>query len=268
VQNHDFFVVIVHYSNESALAKSIANLRLFVDDQHICVVDNSKSLSSDDYSNYLSLDNPGFGAAMNVGVEVMRKKYPSIKYGLLMSHETLISETSIAELLEAAQVERNVAAVGPVLKINEDTYWSFGGDFNRFGLFPKNMKSPHSSNTVDWLDGACTLVDIDTYMEIGGYPEEYFIYVEDVAFGYKVKAVGKKITIASKASAFQTPGIGSRFYDIRNQIILSVNYRSRVHTFCLLFLYSLSIVKSFIKNDRAQLKETAAAIQSAFAKRK
>lgn len=257
------FVVIVHYNQEKSLISSLSNLFEFIPKELICVVDNSQTFEPVDSIEYISLNNPGFGAAMNIGVQQMKKKHPEIECALLLSHETILDENNLLNLINQLNSSNDLIAVGPVLYLKSGIPWSFGGTFNRGGLHPKNLKKRSIFRKVDWLDGSCVVVDVEGFLSLGGYPEKYFLYMEDVAFGYTARNAGRQLSVCLESVAEQQSSGTPRYLAIRNSLVLSRNFRSIFHTSLLLVESLLSIVKSFLSRDLLSAQERVRAIKDA-----
>lgn len=58
----------------------------------------------------------------------------------------------------------------------------------RVGLFAR--PEPNKAISVDWTAGACMATLRDTFADLGGFDESYFVYSEDVAFGRTVRERG------------------------------------------------------------------------------
>jgi GT2 family glycosyltransferase len=46
---------------------------------------------------------------------------------------------------------------------------------------------------MDWASGVCLAVTSDVFQHIPGFPEDYFMYAEDVALGRSIRGLGKII---------------------------------------------------------------------------
>ncbi|WP_432548507.1 glycosyltransferase family 2 protein [Kineococcus sp. SYSU DK004] len=58
----------------------------------------------------------------------------------------------------------------------------------RAGLYAKPR--PGEDLTVDWTTGACMAVRRSTFVELGGFDEEFYVYNEDMAFGRAARERG------------------------------------------------------------------------------
>lgn len=65
--------------------------------------------------------------------------------------------------------------------------------FPRAGLWARPV--PGEPIRLDWLSGACMAVRRRTFLELGGFDEDFFVYNEDVAFGRRVREAGMSLRI-------------------------------------------------------------------------
>ncbi len=56
------------------------------------------------------------------------------------------------------------------------------------GLYARPV--PGRPLQVDWLSGACLAVPRATFLALGGFDEDYFVYNEDMAYGRRVREAG------------------------------------------------------------------------------
>ncbi|GAB7192719.1 glycosyltransferase family 2 protein [Kineococcus sp. NUM-3379] len=60
--------------------------------------------------------------------------------------------------------------------------------FPRAGLFAR--PEPHEPIEVDWTTGACMAVRRSTFLDLGGFDEDFYVYNEDVAYGRQARTAG------------------------------------------------------------------------------
>jgi len=62
---------------------------------------------------------------------------------------------------------------------------------------------------VDWVSGACILIDRDVFEEIGQFSTDYFMYSEDVDLCYKVRKEGLRVYYVGNATVIHHGGKSS-----------------------------------------------------------
>ena len=165
----------------------------------ITVVDNSSTDGSKEVVSrfptvsFVSLpNNVGFGAANNVA---LRKS--QAPYVLLLNSDTLVPAGAIDGLLSRLQA-RQVAAAGPRLVDGSgQPEVSFGPMLTPWGEFLQRIRVRLANaggrigdaymrrllgreRFVDWVSGACLLLDRERASAVGFFDERYFLYEEDV----------------------------------------------------------------------------------------
>jgi GT2 family glycosyltransferase len=210
--------VIVHYHREREVAELVANL---VEVQglpitNIVLIDNGSSdglLQAEidrvgHHPGLVSLPNVGFAAAMNVGVQMLPE---SIQYLVLMSHEVVLEAGCVRELVAQLQ-ETPWALVGPILTLDGSTVWSAGGLLTRVRALPCHRLRGRTVDDVPdrlddciWLDGAVTATTRLLLEELGGFDEDYFLYMEDVDLGLRAHEASAHVLVVPRARAQQSP---------------------------------------------------------------
>jgi len=143
---------------------------------------------------FVSTVNDGYGAAINGAVKQSAGRV------ILAMNSDLVPETgflpavfSLAERMVASEsTSARVGIIGLRL-VNDDG--TFQGSVGRFptlarfltGLFRRRdvrkYVTPDRSkklSPVDWVTGACVLIDRTCLEELGGFDEQFFLYYEDV----------------------------------------------------------------------------------------
>lgn len=139
--------------------------------------------------------NLGFAAAMTGGLrDAVVAGYEHV---LVCNNDLRLPRGSVRPLLDVLRNDRAVAAVGPTILDADGAVWAEGGELGftsnalrlrRHGRAPTSTSS--GPEEVDFLTGACVLLRADAALACGGFPDDYFMYWEDVALSYALRRAG------------------------------------------------------------------------------
>lgn len=137
--------------------------------------------------------NVGFGAANNIGIRYLLKR--NSKYVLLLNPDTIVSPHLLKEFITAFTEDKKILSVSPIITYLKDPkkIWYAGGHLNNLFFYTKH---PHMNKNVDdikilsgitdFTTGACMMIKREAFEKIGFFPEDYFLYFEDMTFCRKI----------------------------------------------------------------------------------
>lgn len=153
----------------------------------------------------LDLDNVGFGRGANAGVALT-----STPYVIVANADTRFAE-DVPEVLAAAATDE-VGAVGPSVVFPDGRRQASARSFPTLaqaaghallGLWwPRNRWTrayrqtdvdPALPRDVDWLSGCALLLRREAFDDVGGFDPGYWMYVEDVDLGFRLRQAGWRI---------------------------------------------------------------------------
>lgn len=143
-------------------------------------------------------ENLGYCAAMNRGIDWAEERGAELV--LFLNNDMRLPSDCLGPLVETMAHDPSLACVGPTILDRNNKVWSQGG---RVG-FHSNLlwlcghgSVPGSRDrgpfAVDFMPGACALYRLADLKSVGGLDAEYFMYLEDVDLGLRLKGIGKKI---------------------------------------------------------------------------
>jgi GT2 family glycosyltransferase len=277
-------IVIVNWNSGSYLSeciRSMGNLdRRDCTISSVSVVDNA---STDGSANVNSPDLPlrvvrndtnvGFGAACNIG-----SRLGNADLILFLNPDTRLEERSIsacvahlrddvwvvgARLLDDnGRVQRTCcrAATGPRM-----TARALGIDrlLPSIGYVMSDW-AHDQTRIVDHVIGAFYLIRRDVFERLGGFDEQFFVYLEDLDLSMRVREAGGKCLFAADATARHTGGGTTRsirarrlFYSVRSRLQFAAKHLGRVSN-ATVWIVSLAIeplVRSAAALWRRSVKE-------------
>ncbi len=201
-------VIIVNYNGCKYLNDCITSLYKHLNNIsfEIIILDNNSKDGSCEYikTNYPEIkliesnENYGFGKGNNEAV-----KKADGEYLLLLNNDTIILD-DLGPVLLTLKSNLSIGAIGINMFDGNNNYLPVSGDFpNILNMFW--MKKIQYSNKeftkgnflkteyeVAWLSGSFLMTPKKVYNEVGGFDEDYFLYVEDVDFCRRIADKGYK----------------------------------------------------------------------------
>ncbi len=205
-------IVIVNYNSKEYLKRCLESIfRNCPQETQIILVDNASKDGSVEMVNRVfpmvevieNLDNAGFAKANNQGI--------SRSYGdkiLLLNPDTLYKKGVIEELGSYLDSNQSTAAVGCRIE-NPDVSLQYSfGKFptifrlildrlpiinKRWGHLVRDGSLYDKVREVDWVTGACVMIRKKAFEKVGGFDEDYFLYVEEVDLMYRLRKAGYKV---------------------------------------------------------------------------
>ncbi|MFP9097554.1 glycosyltransferase family 2 protein [Flavobacterium sp. RHBU_24] len=199
-------VIIVNYNGLPFLKDCFDSIAKQLDgiSHEIIVTDNNSADGSCDYIIQHfpdvilipSSENLGFGKGNNTAVQKA-----SGEYILLLNNDTIL-QSHLSPALHVLKANSNIGALGINMFNAKGEYLKAGGRFpsvlnlirlkNITWLGPEFSTGVFSKNLydIDWLTGSFLLMPKRVYEQVGGFDEDYFMYVEDVDLCKKTALAG------------------------------------------------------------------------------
>jgi GT2 family glycosyltransferase len=154
--------------------------------------------------------NLGFTGGNNVAIG--RALADGYEYVLLLNNDTTVDADCVTWLVQAAQSEPNVGAVGGKIMYHDepDRIWFAGGDLSRLrmsGLHRSQgaVDGPGTAETVEevsFLTGCCMLIPADVLRDVGRFREDLFAYLEDVDLSLRLSSAGYRLLYQPRARIY------------------------------------------------------------------
>jgi GT2 family glycosyltransferase len=135
-------------------------------------------------------DNEGFGRAVNRAAAT-----GTTDHLLLLNSDAIVAAGSVGALVEVLGAEPEVGIVAPSVRVP-------GGalQVDAFGAFPslrhallRTNRRHRPADEPDWVSGVAMLVRRLQFLGLGGFDEEFFMYLEDVDLCRRYRAAGAHI---------------------------------------------------------------------------
>lgn len=201
-------VIIINYNGLKYLENCLNSLYIHLEGLNFeiivvdnCSSDNSVNFIKENFTDVIVIQNPdnlGFGKANNIGVSFAKGETI-----LLLNNDTIILD-DIKHAVEVLYSQKNNGIVSINMLNKHREYITAVGRFpSPFKLLKisflndkrkefKNASFNLTENyTVDWVTGSFMLLRKNDYLELKGFDNDYFMYVEDVDFCKRMHDFGK-----------------------------------------------------------------------------
>jgi GT2 family glycosyltransferase len=193
--------VVLNWNGSADTLRCLASLRSTgLEALKIVVVDNASTDSSwEELQEAAIADqvmrsdiNGGYGAGNNIGIRWALEQ--GADYVWILNNDTVVPAGVGAQLLEAAESDATVGALGCTLVSidNEaDIQLIGGGRVNWVFGTVRPMKRP---GPVDYISGACMFLRGEALADVGLFDECFFMYFEDVDLSVRLVDKGYRLS--------------------------------------------------------------------------
>lgn len=221
-------IIILSYNTKDLLRSCLQSVFAYTRgvDFEVIVVDNashdeSVEMIKKEFKNVRVVENEknvGFSKGNNIGARRAKGKYL-----LFLNSDIFFSENDIKHIVSYIEKDKKNGVVGAYFRNPDGSHQKSYGSFytlprllldlflgERVG-FPRNVERPLET---DWVSGGCFLVRKELFDMLGGFDENFFMYVEDMEFCFRIKKKGYRILVVPASFIHAGQGSSDRTFAI------------------------------------------------------
>jgi len=146
--------------------------------------------------------NLGYAGGNNRGIEQALKSQTD--YILILNNDTVLDRRAVSQLVHAAEVGNGkIGGVCPKILYHDqpELIWYAGGEFSPIkglGLHWGDGKLDRPDEVervreITFMTGACCLLSAELLIELKGFDEDFFAYVEDADLSLRIRQAGYQL---------------------------------------------------------------------------
>lgn len=181
----------------------------------------------------LELANVGYGQGANAGMRATSAPFVAVA-----NADTRFRPGSLTVLADALAGAPDVAAAGPQVRYPDGRRQASARTFPTLGqaaahallglwwphnpwtrAYRQSDLDPDTARDVDWLSGCALLLRREAFDQVGGFDPGYWMYVEDVDLGYRLRQAGWRVRFEPKACVEHE--VGASAGQKRSQMVIA-----------------------------------------------
>jgi GT2 family glycosyltransferase len=207
-------VVIVHFGEVDPTLHCVASV--CGDPSHfgrrVIVVDNSGNFEAEAPAAGVEVihrpDNPGFGAAINVGVAALEEDQ-GISFYVVLNNDAVLGPGYLDAAADALEVGVG-AAGGPIRDgLDSSKLWYAGGGVNFLTGTVRQQRFADNSGQgrdVGYIPATAMAVSTTAWRDVGGFDERFFLYNEDLDLCLRLRRAGWRLRFEPELESFHRLG--------------------------------------------------------------
>ena len=277
-------VILVNWNSFALTFNCIDSLQQMVyRDFDILVTDNGSEDGSgkklkEHYPGLILIESPinlGFTGGNNLGMQYAIEN--GYEYVILLNNDTFVKNDSLAVLTTFMDQHHEAGAIQPMIYFNHDRslLWNGGSYFNPWlghtytVNYNQSLKPSNSRiKEVGWISGCAFMTRVSVLKQTGLFPENMFIYYEDVDLSFRIKKLGYQLIYHPDSVIYHIAGMSNKqktkgkegfinpivhYLNIRNRIWLLKKHTKGLHipiTFLFNFFYIIAVMGYFVARLR------------------
>ena len=234
--NPSVSIIIVNYNGKRLLKNcltSLYNLEYPKESFKIKLIDNNSTDGSLEYVyrhfhrvEVLKNDENNYCKANNIGIKSSNSEYIA-----LLNNDTAVDKNWLKALVDAIQQDQRIGCVGSKILFPDGRIQSTGHyEFPNFRWGDRGLREPDAgqyelSEEMNSLSGSAVLFRRDCLEDVGGFDEDFVMYLEDVDIFLRCRQKGWKLLYAPESIVYHKfHGTADekviRFYIERNRLLL------------------------------------------------
>lgn len=198
-------IIVLSYNTKELLRSCLESIYKHVPQEifEVIVLDNASTDGSVEMVKkefptihlIISEKNLGFAKGINTAA-----KDAKAKHLFFLNSDAVLQDDSVLKMLQVLDEEKNVGIVGgQLLHANRSPQRSFGKFYtlhNAIFMLTGGEKAELFLNKqkvkgkVDWVTGGFMMIKRNVFEELGGFDEDFFMYIEDMDLCYRARKKG------------------------------------------------------------------------------
>ena len=267
-------IILVNYNGSNDTLECINSLKKCnYPNYEVVVVDNSSKDNDrdnlvknmpNDIKIIFSNINTGFSGGNNLGINYAINN--GAEYICLLNNDTVVEFDFLSNLYSIITKHSNIGIVSPMIKnyYNHSEITYGGGFVNHikggvfiYGINSDDHEIMQQCRKITFASGCCMLFRKEVFLNIGGLPEDYFLYFEDTDFSEKAINLGFEIWYAPSAVIYHKESVSTnknspnyQYYFVRNRLFFirdNFNIINKFSAYPITLLYAIKkiITKQF-----------------------